>query len=294
MYNPFREDPGQESDERVLVEKALGGDSGALESLVLRHQAWIYNIAFRMSGDRTDAEDITQEVLIKVITRLSLYDPGRASLRTWMYRIVVNHIINAGKSAKEILVQRTMKEKDFGQYAAKIADKRPLSRPEASVLNEEVRISCIQCMVLCLSRRERMVFILGVVFGVTDAVGGELCGVSKANFRAILSRSRRKVFEFFNRRCGLLREENPCRCGSKSDLLLAMGLVEPDDPMTGRAAYGRVGDIIAPAMRAIEDSYYEFTALFRDQPFLKSPDMTAWLQTLFERDDVSAIFGVKH
>lgn len=84
MYNPFKEISTGESDDRDLVCAALSGDSGALETLVTRHQAWIYNIALRMVFDPHEAEDVTQEVLLKVITRLSTYDPGKAALRTWI------------------------------------------------------------------------------------------------------------------------------------------------------------------------------------------------------------------
>ena len=61
-----------------LVERAKNGDRAALEKLVLRHQAWIYNIAVRMVFQPQDAEEVTQEVLIKVITKLSTFK-GKAS-----------------------------------------------------------------------------------------------------------------------------------------------------------------------------------------------------------------------
>ncbi|HEV3059983.1 MAG TPA: sigma factor, partial [Vicinamibacterales bacterium] len=70
MFNPFTEviDESADSD---LISQAKNGDRSALEKLVLRHQAWIYNIAVRMVFDPHDAEELTQEVLIKVITKLS-------------------------------------------------------------------------------------------------------------------------------------------------------------------------------------------------------------------------------
>ena len=73
--------------------RVRSGDREGLEELVERHQPWIYNIAVRMLYHPQDAEDATQERLIKVLTRLSSFE-GRSSFRTWLYRIVVNHVLN--------------------------------------------------------------------------------------------------------------------------------------------------------------------------------------------------------
>jgi RNA polymerase sigma factor (sigma-70 family) len=89
--NPLA-DNSPDHEDQELVLRARSGDRKALEELVQRHQAWIYNIAVRMLYHPQDAEDATQEILIKVITRLSSFE-GRSSFRTWLYRIVVNHVL---------------------------------------------------------------------------------------------------------------------------------------------------------------------------------------------------------
>src|SRR5215475_7491079 len=91
-FTPFDDGPA-EQDDRALVAGAQQGDSRALEELVGRHQRWIYNIAVRMLGHPQDAEDATQEILIKALTRLSSFE-GNSRFRTWLYRIVVNHVLN--------------------------------------------------------------------------------------------------------------------------------------------------------------------------------------------------------
>jgi len=83
--------------------RARGGDRKALEDLIERHQAWIYNIALRMLFHPQDAEDATQEILIKVVTRLSSFE-GRSSFRTWLYRIVVNHLLNVRRGREEFKI----------------------------------------------------------------------------------------------------------------------------------------------------------------------------------------------
>ena len=103
MFNPFAERTDADASDVALVEKAKSGDRGALEKLVLRHQAWIYNIAIRMVFHPQDAEEVTQEVLVKVITKLSTFK-GESKFRTWLYRIAANHVLNMKRRSAETKV----------------------------------------------------------------------------------------------------------------------------------------------------------------------------------------------
>src|SRR4029450_2986735 len=98
--NPLAQDPVADPEDRALVLRAKSGDAGALEELVVRHQAWIYNIAVRMLYHPQDAEDATQEILVKALTALSTYE-GRSNFRTWLYRIVVNYVPNTKRGRRE-------------------------------------------------------------------------------------------------------------------------------------------------------------------------------------------------
>ena len=77
-----------------------GGDMDALDVLVRRHQSWVFNLALRMVWRRDVAEDATQEILIKAVTKLSTF-AGNSAFRTWLYRIAVNHLLNVRKSEME-------------------------------------------------------------------------------------------------------------------------------------------------------------------------------------------------
>ena len=93
MPNPFEESAASDPEDRELVRLARGGNREALEQLITRHQAWIYNVVLRMVYLPQDAEDATQEILVKLMTKLSTF-AGRSTFRTWLYRIVVNHVLN--------------------------------------------------------------------------------------------------------------------------------------------------------------------------------------------------------
>src|SRR5690242_21860858 len=100
MFSPFAEVAEGGPTDAELIEQAKNGDRAALEQLVLRHQAWIYNIAVRMVFQPQDAEEVTQEVLVKVVTRLSTFK-GESRFRTWLYRIAANHVLNMKRRGGE-------------------------------------------------------------------------------------------------------------------------------------------------------------------------------------------------
>ena len=81
-------------------QRAFAGSKEALELLITRHQRWIYNIALRMVFLPQDADDATQEILIKLLTKLSTFR-GESEFRTWLYRLAVNHLLNMKRAHAE-------------------------------------------------------------------------------------------------------------------------------------------------------------------------------------------------
>lgn len=80
----------------TLVEKATAGDREALETVILSVQDLVFNLSLRMLGAFADAEDATQDILLKVITHLSSFKKESA-FSTWVFRIAVNHLKNYKK-----------------------------------------------------------------------------------------------------------------------------------------------------------------------------------------------------
>ena len=96
MKNPFSHINYDHTKDMELIHQALEGSSKALENLVKKHQHYIYNIALKMVLSPFDAEDITQEVLIKMVTKLGQFQ-GKSNFRTWLYRITFNHFLKMKK-----------------------------------------------------------------------------------------------------------------------------------------------------------------------------------------------------
>jgi RNA polymerase sigma factor (sigma-70 family) len=283
MYNPFRKNDDNENN--VLVTKTLGGDAQALDELIHRHQAWIYNIALRMVFDPHDAQDVTQEILIKIITKLSTYDSGKAAFRTWLYHIVANHVLDMKKKNYECVFT------GFEDYynTAQFPDENPETYPGYNMLIEESEIACYVGSLLCFDRKQRLVFILGAIFNVDDTLGSEIIGISKSNFRQILSRSRKKLYNFVSHNCGLLDDKNPCHCSTKLLGHIKAGWLRPHNIMFCRGETQTVNEVIDLAH--FRKSYLDKPIqLFRRHPFYQDQDFTSWVRKTIETDKFKKLF----
>jgi len=226
MDNPFLTNYPDHTDIN-LVQLAIGGDKNALQNLILRHQVFVYNLALKTTKNNTDAEDLTQEVFIKAITALSKFE-GKSNFRTWLYRITVNHFLNDTKKSSVI------KSLDFEEYF-NIVDNIPVSelneqeKTELADSIEEIRISCTTGMLLCLDKKQRLIYILGDMFNVGHRLGAEITGISPSNFRIRLMRARNDLYNWMNKRCGLINPANSCRCSKKTKGFIEAGVVNPAD-----------------------------------------------------------------
>lgn len=287
MHNPFAESTDDESDDVELVCQANRGDRESLEKLILRHQAWIYNIAVRMVFDPQDAEEVTQEVLIKAVTRLSTFR-GDSKFRTWLYRITANHVLNMKRRGVEKVPYT------FSTYANAINDTPDLDLPDPNsvpvdvpLLVEETKVACTTGMLLCLDRRQRLIFTLGEIIGASDTVGGEVMEMTADNFRQCLARARRDLYQFMNHQCGLVNANNPCRCPKKTKGFIDAGHVDPHHLLFATTHVQRIREVAVETIREIDDvADRSFAAIYRDHPFLEPTQQAGWLRRILDLPEV--------
>lgn len=293
MDNPFTEKYTTEKKDENLIELALKGDKKSLEELIYRHQAWIYNLALRMVFYPQEAEDVTQEVLIKIITKLSSFR-GESSFRTWMYRIVVNHVLNIKKSVGE------KKHADnFDDYWKIIENVPDMELPkdntysvEMETLVNEVKVSCMSGMLLCLDREQRMIYILGAIFSATDKVGAEVMGITRDNFRQRLSRARKQLYNFMYNKCGLMDKNNPCRCERKTKVLIDVGYVDPKKMLFNINYVHSVETASGEKSQRFDDLMdNRVSGLFRENPFQEPPDFVESLREILNHKEFRDIFN---
>jgi RNA polymerase sigma factor (sigma-70 family) len=210
-----------------LVERARAGDRAALEAVVLAIQDRVYNLAIRMLWHPADAEDATQEILVRVITSLGSFR-GESAFSTWVYRVAANHLLTTRKRRAE------REELTFARFAEQLdeglapAAPGPAAEVEQRLLVEEVKIGCTQGMLLCLDRDQRLAYLLGEVFGLTSRESAEILGITPAAVRKRLSRARQRLHGFMRRRCGIVNPESPCRCARRVDHAVRIGRVDPE------------------------------------------------------------------
>jgi RNA polymerase sigma factor (sigma-70 family) len=281
MDGPLSKQYDGDSADQQLVRAARDGSSDALDTLVRRHQGFIYSIALRMLWHPQDAEDATQEILIKIVTGLSSFR-GESAFRTWAYRIATNHVLNLQRSRAEKVVT------GFDDFGTKIDDLQDLdlagevvTEAERRVLAGETRVACLTGMLLCLDRAQRLTFILGEVFEVSDTLGSEILGITRQNFRQRLARSRRQLYEFMRGKCGLVDSANPCRCARKTRGAIREGIVDPESLKFVPSHVTRIEQDAKERSREFRHLVGAgYAHLFRDQNLKEPPDMVARLRAI--------------
>ena len=273
-----------------LVARSLAGDTASLDTLLRRHQAWLYNVALRMLQQPQDAEEATQESLLKIATHLSSFR-GDSAFSTWAYRIAFNLMLDRKRSRPEVAVQGF---DCYADYLAHATDEdlgaEYGSAPERHVLVEEAKLSCMMGMLLCLDRRQRLVFLLGEIFEISDTVGSQVLDISKDNFRQLLSRARLELSAFMQNRCGLVNPSNPCRCERKTRAFVRDGVVDPTQRVFARAHVIRVKDLSAQGHRVFDGLVGDAnTALYRDHPFVDAPDLVSRLRQALAGDSFQSL-----
>lgn len=291
MQNPFDQTQYNQSEDLQLIKAALDGSSQALEKLIQRHQHFIYNIALKMVLSPFDAKDITQEVLIKVVTKLSQFQ-GRSSFRTWLYRITFNHFLKM----KEYWLEEQITS--FDEYGAEL-DRIPnqelseQEKLEQKELIKEAKLSCMSGMLLCLNREQRLVYILGELFQANHTVGAELLEISKANFRKRLERARKDLYHFMNKKCGLLNTKNPCRCARKTSGFIKAGWVDKKQMKFNTAYVRQIKDTLHHKNRALDEILEnDYAQLFQAVPFQEKPHVDQIMFTILKDKKVRDTFNL--
>ena len=209
----------------ALIEKATAGEKESLETVILSVQDFVFNLSLRMLGSFPDAEDAAQDILLKVITHLSSFK-GESAFSTWVFRIAVNHLKNYQKHmfAKFPL--------SFEFYGDDIKNGNKDDIPdltqnvEASILAEELKLSCTNVMLQCLDTESRCIFILGTMFRVDSRIAGDILGITPEAYRKRLSRIRSRMADFLTEYCGEYGN-GTCHCADRINYALQNHRINP-------------------------------------------------------------------
>ncbi|MCI9271659.1 MAG: RNA polymerase sigma factor [Dorea sp.] len=271
---------------RAFVDKATAGDKKALESLVAGVQDLVFNLSLRMLGTFADAEDASQDILLKMITHLSSFK-GDSSFTTWVFSIAVHHLKNY---KKHMFAQFPLSFEYYGEDIenAKIQDVPDLTQNvEKDLLAEELKMSCTNVMLQCLDTESRCIFILGTMFKVDSRIAGEMLEMTPEAYRKRLSRIRKKMADFLGTYCGEYGGGR-CRCKDRINYAIQSRRLNPL-----QLDYMAAGEISVQTMIDVKNAMEDIDDLSQDFSFCKpykSPErMKRLIQEFLDSTQLSVI-----
>lgn len=180
-------------------QERLPDDARAFEALVIRYREQVYAIAYRMMGNAPEAEDLTQEVFIKVYRSIKRFR-GEAAFSTWLYRITVNTCLDSLDKR-----QRRPQPVDSDFTEAEEIHLTHLGQPwetspEQAVLRREL-LECIRETMMALQARERLLLTLRDVQGLEYQKIADILNISMSALKMRIHRARLAFRQIFARLC---------------------------------------------------------------------------------------------
>lgn len=273
--------------ERQLIDRAVAGDQQSLEALLLSVQDLVFNLALRMLGSFQDAEDASQEILLKITTHLSSFKKESA-FSTWVFRIATNHLkdYKKGMFARQPL--------SFEYYGYDIKHGNAGINPDVSLtvereqLSEELKLSCTNVMLQCLDAESRCIFILGTMFQADSRIAGEILGITPEAYRQRLSRVRRKMADFLEVYCGEYGR-GTCRCSDRVEYAIQNHRLDPRH-LDYTAAAERKGPWDLREVKAAMEEIDGLSGMFQFCKSYRSPEkITSFLRSFLNSTQLETV-----
>jgi RNA polymerase sigma-70 factor (ECF subfamily) len=171
--------PVGEDDDRVVVERCLGGDTEAFRTLVERYQRVLFTVAVRMLGDADEAADASQNAFVRAYRKLQTYDSGHKFF-SWLYRILVNECLNVRRT------RRLLEPLDPGLASG--------DNPHRTAEQAELRTS-VRAALRRLTPAYREVVVLRHYAGLSYVEMAEALGVPEKTVKSRLFSARQRLGE---------------------------------------------------------------------------------------------------
>jgi RNA polymerase sigma-70 factor (ECF subfamily) len=196
-----------------------------IDDLVITYSRKVYNLAFRLTGNRHDAEDVTQETFLQVYRGLDRFR-GDSAIYTWIYRITVNNCLQLKRKLNRVYIDSL--EEKIEQFKHDIPDEVEHweNDPEKRYLYDEllhtIRQECYHFMTFRLTDEQRVVYVLWVVLNFSLDDISTILLIDKSTVKARLQRAKANLKSYFQSRCQwILGGEGTCSCHSRIGFALA-------------------------------------------------------------------------
>lgn len=208
------------------VNRITAGDRKAVTPLVEAIQGDIYRLSLRMLGDSAEAQDATQDILLRVLTHLASFQ-GKSAFRTWVFRVATNHLLNRKQGQKEFFSFEMLEGFITQGLGAEMPD---MPEAEIALLAEEVKLGCSEGALLSLDRDHRVAYMLGELFDFSGEEAAAILEIEPAAYRKRLQRANERLGAFMGKNCGLVDPKNACRCARMVGPSMAVGFLDPKRP----------------------------------------------------------------
>jgi RNA polymerase sigma-70 factor, ECF subfamily len=201
--------------------------ASCFDAIVRTHGSRVFNLAFRVTGNRQDAEDVAQDAFLQVFRGLEAFR-GESQLSTWIYRITLNAALRmknkigdaASLDALEDRIQ-AMAEEVPDEVRSWLSD--PAKAAQVHALLTEINQGCLHFMTFRLTDEQRSVYVMKTILGFSAGEIAAVLQVSEEVVKSRLHRARAKLEKYFSARCQWLHPEDPgCTCQSRIGFALSL------------------------------------------------------------------------
>lgn len=185
--------PPDRDAERALVDRARVGDVSAFEALYRANVARVYALALRLTADRRDATELTQDVFVHAWRRLATFR-GDAAFATWLHRIAINSLFMRARGDR----RRLARIASAGDETSNEEQPAPSDEGHARAVDVEQAVD-LERAIASLPPGARRVFVLHDVLGYRHDEIARLTGLAEGTLRAQLHRARKLLMETLDR-----------------------------------------------------------------------------------------------
>lgn len=265
-----------------LVKQAQNGCKDSLQQVMSQIKTDVNSLAVKFLWDPHDAEDATQEILLKVLMHIGSFR-GESKFTTWVYRVACNQLLamKKQKMEKQNLTFEFMSE-DLSSGLEE-TESSYSATPEYHKILDEIRIGCTLAMLQCLDRTSRLSYILGEIMEFEYFEASKLLDISASAYRQRLSRARKSINQFMLNHCGLVNTDTNCRCSKRVSTAIELKRIDPENLMfTKNTTDNQQFSIAVNKIRELKD-VRRTVALYKMQPTIK-PDgrFSIWLKDTLE------------
>ncbi|MGB0035447.1 MAG: RNA polymerase sigma factor [Candidatus Acidiferrales bacterium] len=260
-------------EEGALVERARQGDQAAFGSLVEPWRKPLFGYIYRMVVLRQDAEDLLQDVLVRVLEGIREYR-GEARFKSWLFGIATHVCLDHLRKKKRWRVEaQLLGEKETGDDPEKHAGLVQLmSQPDFVFEIREHIAFCFSCISRTLPPEQQAALMLKEVLGFTNEEAAGILRVSEPVFRHHLSAARATMTEDYDGLCALINKTGVChQCRGLQEyageghrgpdlvqIEVAPGVaVNPENLLDARISIARKADLEEGRTRTMHDLFYE-------------------------------------